>query len=232
MLKNEITINRKLSNHPNFARILEVHETEKSIYIVTELLEGPSLIPIELKITNNSFFKFISREMLTILKYMRDQSIVHRDLKPENIMFKNTNESLKLNTLKIIDFGLAVDLSKKNIDLENLRCGTPGFIAPEIFFMKEEQFFELTTSKIDIFSLGVIFHYFVYGIYPYGKGERDQVLEKNVYDLREKVDELKDQILEERDALVADLIFGMLEKDYERRFDVEDCLNHPFFHDI
>jgi serine/threonine protein kinase len=52
---------------------------------------------------------------------------MHRDIKPENIMFKVKND---IGTLKIVDFGLATrwDLPQ----YLHPKCGTPGYVAPEI----------------------------------------------------------------------------------------------------
>ena len=83
---------------------------------------------------------------------------MHRDLKPENIMLQRKND---LNSLKIVDFGLA---TYQNIDKYlmqyNLRyifpkCGTPGYVAPEIANLEDKS---LKYDKVcDIFSAGVIF---------------------------------------------------------------------------
>ena len=53
-------------------------------------------------------------------------NIVHRDIKPENILLMSNSNDWEI---KICDFGLA-GLYKGN-DLK-LKCGTPGYIAPEI----------------------------------------------------------------------------------------------------
>ncbi len=37
-------------------------------------------------------------------------------------------------------------------------CGTPGYVAPEVIYYKVGQ---KLTSKVDMFSLGVIFHIFL-----------------------------------------------------------------------
>lgn len=58
---------------------------------------------------------------------------MHRDLKPENIMFKRKET---LDELVIVDFGLG--------EFENIheylfcKCGTPGYVAPEIANYKEK----------------------------------------------------------------------------------------------
>ena len=65
------------------------------------------------------------------LAKMHQHRIMHRDLKPENIMLRN-NESIDP---VIGDFGLA-----SNVDQEKYlyyRCGTPGYVAPEIVTLTE-----------------------------------------------------------------------------------------------
>ena len=56
--------------------------------------------------------------------------------------------------LVLADFGLATFLDCSDILFK--RCGTPGFVAPEILTYKEtEPFYD---AKCDIFSAGVIFY--------------------------------------------------------------------------
>ena len=51
---------------------------------------------------------------------------MHRDLKPENIIFEN-NQKISLS---IVDLGFACYINE--YDKLFSRCGTPGYIAPEI----------------------------------------------------------------------------------------------------
>jgi len=52
--------------------------------------------------------------------------------------------------IKLADFGLAV----KKLEGElRLKCGTPGYMAPEILMG------ELYTEKVDIYSCGVILYF-------------------------------------------------------------------------
>lgn len=52
---------------------------------------------------------------------------MHRDLKPENLLLKSKDNDYEI---VIADFGLA-DFTNKKEKLFK-RCGTPGFVAPEI----------------------------------------------------------------------------------------------------
>jgi serine/threonine protein kinase len=57
---------------------------------------------------------------------MSELGIMHRDIKPENIMFRS---ELSLEPV-IMDFGLAAHSNLTPYLF--YRCGTPGFVAPEI----------------------------------------------------------------------------------------------------
>ena len=72
---------------------------------------------------------------------------MHRDIKPENILFSKEKDP---QTLKIADFSLAENFNKSKTF--NLVCGTPGFMAPEIFTM------EGYDEKVDVYSLGLILY--------------------------------------------------------------------------
>ena len=52
---------------------------------------------------------------------------MHRDLKPENLLFKYKDS---YSTLQIVDYGLASFSDRTPYIFP--KCGTPGFVAPEI----------------------------------------------------------------------------------------------------
>lgn len=59
----------------------------------------------------------------------------------------------------IADFGLA-----EFADIDEylfVRCGTPGFVAPEVINIKDMK--KKYSPICDIFSLGLIFHIFLFG---------------------------------------------------------------------
>jgi serine/threonine protein kinase len=87
------------------------------------------------------------------LHHLYKNRVMHRDLKPENIMIRKENMEPV-----IIDFGLST-----NVDLPEypfFRCGTPGYLAPEIIRLTQSIHLEPTC---DVFSLGAIFHILLTG---------------------------------------------------------------------
>ena len=76
---------------------------------------------------------------------------MHRDIKPENLMLRHPDS---FDEVVIIDLGLAKKLDDKTPLY--LRCGTPGFVAPEILNLEDK--YANYTEKCDVFSLGIIFY--------------------------------------------------------------------------
>ena len=147
----------KKINHKNLLRLFQVYETKHSIYLVLEVLKGGELIK---KIKEKSLYEEkdiarILRNILEALQHLHDIGIMHRDLKPENLLLKSSEESFQ--EVVIADFGLATSFTIEPKMILFKRCGTPGFVAPEILSYKDGQegFYD---EKCDVFSAGVIFY--------------------------------------------------------------------------
>ena len=56
----------------------------------------------------------------------------------------------------IIDFGLSEYIS--NPKFMYVRCGTPGFVAPEVLRIKSTDKVQVYSEACDIFSVAVIFY--------------------------------------------------------------------------
>ncbi|CAD8060693.1 unnamed protein product [Paramecium primaurelia] len=89
----------------------------------------------------------IMKKLLMGLNHLHKLGIIHRDLKLDNIMLLRKNDP---NSIRIMDFGYSTFIDDKS--LSNQRCGTPGYIAPEILNMNHYN------ELCDIYSLGCVFH--------------------------------------------------------------------------
>ncbi len=139
-------------NNDHLMKFYEIHETLHSIYMVVEYLSGGELIKklSQKRKYNEKYVKKIIWNIISGLNYMHERNIMHRDLKPENLILKTKKNK---QDVKLIDFGLADYINNKASLFR--RCGTPGFVAPEIISLKPE---ETYNEKCDIFSSGVIFY--------------------------------------------------------------------------
>lgn len=148
---NEIRMMREI-NHENIINLREVYETDNSLYMVMDLINGGQLLSIlkpgkKLPI---SLCKHILKQILSAVDHIHSKNIMHRDIKPQNILIKD-KESFEIN---LVDFGLSTKCDLKNFIF--VRCGTPGFVAPEIMKIKDGD--AIYDKACDIFSIGIILH--------------------------------------------------------------------------
>jgi serine/threonine protein kinase len=94
------------------------------------------------------------RNLLLALQHMHSKGIMHRDIKPENILLKNNNY---IEDIVLADFGLASQVTKNVNEIFFKRCGTPGYVAPEVLGFKEG-LGPFYNEKCDIFGAGIIFY--------------------------------------------------------------------------
>lgn len=128
---------------PHLIQLFEVYESSEDIIMLFEYMQGEDLykrIKRDHKITENESFVYFLQMVKGIL-FLHQNGICHRDIKPDNILFSDEKK------LKITDFSLADNF----FTLEGV-CGTPGYMAPEIFHQ------EKYNEKIDVFSLGVVLY--------------------------------------------------------------------------
>ena len=88
---------------------------------------------------------------------------MHRDLKLENIMVKRDEIKSSRVIPVIVDLGLAEYTTTTKYLYT--RCGTPGYVAPEVLKIKSSDPVQTYTCACDIFSLGVIFHILYFSCY-------------------------------------------------------------------
>jgi serine/threonine protein kinase len=75
------------------------------------------------------------RRMLEALQLLGRLGVVHADLKPDNILVDYDDESQRITSLKIIDFGSAFMLKVDGRVLKDQRefaMSTPEYLPPEI----------------------------------------------------------------------------------------------------
>jgi calcium/calmodulin-dependent protein kinase I len=88
---------------------------------------------------------------------LENKGILHRDLKPENIMLtKEEGKNAEARNFKICDFGLAT--YEHVTDYLYKRCGTPGYVAPEIIKADASDYTFRANTKCDTFSAGVLLY--------------------------------------------------------------------------
>lgn len=139
--------------HPNIVSCLGAWEGG----LLYEYLEGTSLreyINLHGTVPESVALEMV-RGILSGVAYAHVRGIYHLDLKPDNVM------RLSCGRVKVIDFGLAKDISLKEITREGDRLGTPHYMAPEQFQG------ERCEPRSDLFSVAAILFELVMGKPPF-----------------------------------------------------------------
>jgi calcium/calmodulin-dependent protein kinase I len=157
MVRNEIAVLKRVSmGHRNILTLVDYFETMNNckftaplqtyqdaiwgyagslnciVYLVTDLALGGELFDRICR--KGSYYESdaadLIRSTLSAVAYLHDHGIVHRDLKPENLLFRTPEDNADL---LIADFGLSRIMDEEQFHVLTTTCGTPGYMAPEIF---------------------------------------------------------------------------------------------------
>lgn len=227
--------------HPNIVNLLDsfvepISKTQIQKYLVLDKIDDGELFDRIVRKTNLSQneTRALFKQILSGLKYLHDKNIIHRDIKPENILLniqkrKSPNEiqsgpwdenEIDIQ-VKIADFGLAKFTGE--MQFTNTLCGTPSYVAPEVLIKQGY------TSKVDIWSAGVLLYVCICGFPPFSDQLgppplKEQIMEGKFAFYSPYWDEIDDSVLH--------LISNLLVVDPIQRFSIEDTINHPWFNDI
>lgn len=118
--------------HRRSFEIFGANNNRKIVYLVTDLALGGELFDRICRKGNyyESDAADLIRATLSAVAYLHDHGIVHRDLKPENLLFRTPEDNADL---LIADFGLSRIMDEEQFHVLTTTCGTPGYMAPEIF---------------------------------------------------------------------------------------------------
>ena len=211
---SEIRILRAL-RHPCIVQLLRVYEERTDTCLVLSLLPGVSLQrylsghgPLD-----EESVKDILRSLLETLVYLEDCGVVHRDIKPDNIMVETSGGQLNC---ALVDFGLAISTGDAH---DGSICGTPGYIAPEMFTKRE------ISPAADIFSAGMVAYTALRGRNPFVHLDKKTSLSLNQH--------ARVSFTAPRWSKVSPLLLNLLSEmtafNPAQRPSASACLQHPCF---
>ncbi|KAL1890576.1 Calcium/calmodulin-dependent protein kinase type I [Ceratocystis pirilliformis] len=163
MVRNEIEILSRVSmGHQNILTLVDYFESMNNLYLVTDLALGGELFDRICRKGNydESDASELIRSTLSAVSYLHDHGIVHRDLKPENLLFRTPEDN---SDLLIADFGLSRVMDERKFHVLTTTCGTPGYMAPEIFRKSGHG------KPVDIWAIGVITYFLLCGYTPFDR---------------------------------------------------------------
>lgn len=151
--------------HPAVAQILDVELDGPDAFIVTELVDGPTL---EDEIADGGpldawdLFE-LADQLAAALESVHAAGVIHRDLKPSNVLVASRGPVL-------IDFGIAQGLEDARVTSTGLVMGTPGYLAPELLEGASP------SADTDWWGWAAVLAYAATGRAPFGVRPTDVVL--------------------------------------------------------
>ncbi|KAK3588071.1 hypothetical protein CHS0354_012124 [Potamilus streckersoni] len=183
-------------DHPRIVKLYDVFEIDNNSFCtVLEYCEGNDL---DFYLKQNKCIpekeaRSIICQTVSALKYLNEikPPVIHYDLKPGNILLGQTASSGNVllgngavtGEIKITDFGLSKIMDEDNIttegmDLTSQGAGTYWYLPPECFVVGKSP--PKISSKVDVWSVGVIFYQCLYGRKPFGHNlSQAAILEEN-----------------------------------------------------
>lgn len=171
--KSELYAAIRSADNGNIVYIRDFFSWQSHFYITTEFVETNGIswgfiheLPLE-KI------ELILKVLVYSVSRLHEKKIIHGDLKPDNILIKETVDGFF--TVKLIDFDSSMfegSCLESNDDIQ----GDTVYLAPEAFLGIIGENCVLTT-KVDIFALGIIFHQYLSGLFPFFSDEYDYLYE-------------------------------------------------------
>jgi serine/threonine protein kinase len=197
----EVRVARQVS-HRNVCRVYDIGEIDGQHFLSMEFIKGEELASLLRRIGRLPADKAveIARQLCAGLAAAHDNNVLHRDLKPANVMIDADGN------VRVTDFGLA-GLAEE-IRSDELRAGTPAYMAPEQLAGKE------VSVRSDIYSLGLVLYEVFTGKRAFEAGTLDELLRLRK---SETTPTTPSSLVKEIDPLVERVILRCLETDPKAR---------------
>src|SRR5829696_1392618 len=167
--------------HPNVITIHDFGETDDEhapAYIVMEFVKGT---PLRELLAAEDHFSVergvrLMRGICAGVGSAHRQGVVHRDLKPENILVVAPDDDFEVESVRVVDFGLAKLLAGAGATPSGSVVGTPFYMSPE------QCLGEPLDARSDVYSLGAMFYELLSGRRPFEAETVSGVINRHLYE--------------------------------------------------
>ena len=193
-------------------------------YLVTEFYQGELL---DQSVEKDGVFDVEDATQITLcvlngLRYMHSKALLHNDITPSNIMLKELEDGMMLPT--IIDLG----------HVSTMVLGRPNFFLGDLapFFRAPETFRGIFTPKSDVFSVGALLYYLIFGKAPWEIGLADCGDDNNQVKAKVKEARKEPLVLETEEIKIPDFLKEILKKALALRANSRFASAEVFFNNL
>ena len=198
-------------SHENIVGAVDFGEAGGRAFFVMEHVEGDTLFKVvrQKGALPEARALDIARQVAHGLRHAHKQGLIHRDIKPQNIMITPEGKA------KILDFGLARDVSKdKGVQTEFVHS-TPAYASPEQ--CRGEAALD---HRSDLYSLGITLFEMLTGRRPFSGDTARKVMNKQVTEAPPEPRTIRPELSPNAEKIV----LRMLRKQPAERFQTYDDL--------
>jgi len=168
MLANDQEFNRRFFEeaktqarlcHPNIAQVMDCIGENGQLFLVIEYLSGGTIADIidrdKVPIETAKVLSWI-KQVLSALNYAHQNGVIHRDVKSTNIMLDQHRNA------KVLDFGIALEMSSNRLTKTGVSVGTPYYMSPEQIKNPKK-----IDHRTDVYSTAIVLYEMLTGRLPF-----------------------------------------------------------------
>jgi serine/threonine protein kinase len=153
--------------------------------MLTDVVDGT---PLSALVPPEGFPELVLKDPMAqlcdTLAYLHSLGLVHRNVKPAHVLCSRAEDG----GVRVVlgDFGAATQISQYFAGAPSARCGSPGYLAPELFHETPQQLTAeaaYSITKIDVFSFGLLISTMLTGTNPF-HGETPATMYRNNVELK------------------------------------------------
>ncbi len=208
-IKHEYEISKLFNNEEDIVHVYSLEQMGNNYGIIMENILMPRLndrLEREKKLTISNFLD-LSLSISKALSSIHQKNIIHKDINPSNILCSSDNKKIK-----IIDFGISVNLPKEHTQIVN-----PNVLEGTLTYLSPEQTGRMNRGidyRTDFYSLGVLFYQMLTGTLPFCSKDPLELVHSHIAIIPISPIEKDPEI----PAVISDIVMKLLAKKAENRY--------------
>ncbi|MDX8339870.1 AAA family ATPase [Draconibacterium sp. IB214405] len=192
----------------SIVKYLEIKHGSRSSLLV---MEDDKMTALQRYIPKNGFelsrFLTLAIAITKAVEDVHSQGVIIKDINPSNIIVNP-----KLDTVKLIDFGLAVKINQEQVGIipPTVLPGTLAYISPE----QTGRINKTVDLRSDLYSLGVTLYKMISGVLPFTTTDKAELIFSHIAKKPRPVIDIKEGVPE----VVSAIIMKLLDKNPNERY--------------